>query len=100
VLGSLAPQIRLRCLSSLREICGRQALLPKPLAIPPCYEQIEAPRYRGEFAEVWVGEHQGQRVAIKAMGICSTSDPERIVKVGRPQPVRVDELTISRIGVL
>jgi len=69
----------------LYKICGRQALLPRSLGIPLCYDPTEAPLRCGGFADVWKGTHRGQEVAAKALRVRSTNDFERIRKVGCPR---------------
>jgi len=75
------PWLRRKCLTALCHICGRQALLPKSLQIPLCYNRLEAPRYRGGFADVWTGDYQGQRVAAKVLRVYTTSDLDKIRRV-------------------
>ena len=77
----LLPSLRRKCVSTLCRICGRQALLPKSLQIPICYNRSEIPCYRGGYADVWMGNHQGLRVAAKVLRIYSTSDFERVTRV-------------------
>ncbi|KAF9644353.1 kinase-like protein [Thelephora ganbajun] len=77
-LPGLPPQFRRKCLSALCRICGRRALLPTSLQIPPCYNRSDIPRYRGGYADVWRGEHQGRSVAAKVLRVCSTSDLDKI----------------------
>ena len=72
-----------RCLSTLCKICGRQALLPRSLQIPLCYDRSGVPRYRGGYADVWVGDHRGRQVAVKVLRVYSTSDFDEITRVGR-----------------
>ncbi|KAF9643686.1 kinase-like protein [Thelephora ganbajun] len=67
VLDSLPQKIYGRCLHYLYRICGRQALLPKSLAIPLCYNTTEIPHYYGGFSDVWKGQYNGQEVAVKAL---------------------------------
>jgi len=73
-LDSPEPEIRTRCLRSLYSICGRQALLPRSLAIPIRYNSNEYPLYSGGFADVWKGRYGGQEVAVKVMRMCSQSE--------------------------
>ena len=75
------PWLRRKCLTALCHICGRQALLPKSLQIPLCYNRLEVPRYRGGFADVWIGDYQGQRVAAKVLRVYTTSDLDKIRRV-------------------
>ncbi|KAF9645728.1 kinase-like protein [Thelephora ganbajun] len=78
VLDSLPQQIHGRCLRYLYRICGRQALLPRSLAIPLCYNATEIPHYYGGFSDVWKGQHNGQEVAAKALRVCLMNDFDRI----------------------
>jgi hypothetical protein len=78
----LPPRIRRKCLSVLCKICGRQALLPKSLKIPLCYDRSDTPLYHGGYADVWKGEHEGLKVAVKVLRVYSTSDFEKITSVG------------------
>ena len=68
----------------LCKICGRYTLIPRSIQIPLCYNWIDAPRYRGGFAEVWKGEHKGVEVAVKVLKVFMTSDLTKIMKVGFP----------------
>ena len=81
-LPNLPPRLRRKCLSALCRICGRQALLPKSLQIPLCYDRSDTPLYRGGYADVWKGEYQGRSVAVKVLRVYSTSDFEKITCVG------------------
>ena len=65
----------------LYRICGRQALLPRSLQIPFSYDRLGIPLYRGGYADVWKGEHQGCHVAIKVLRVYSTSDFDKITIV-------------------
>jgi hypothetical protein len=73
---------------SLHRICGRQALLPKSLAIPLCYNPTETPLCHGGFADVWKGQYDGREVAVKVLKVYRTSNFEKIRKV--------DPLRLSR----
>ena len=100
-LGSLPQQIHRRCLRTLYRVCSRQALLPRSLAIPLCYDPMETPLCCGGFADVWKGQCRGQEVAAKALRVALTSDIVRIRKVCRSQPVAcINGLTLSYTGVL
>ena len=81
-LPGLLPRLRGKCLSVLCKICGRQALLPRSLQIPLCYDRSVHPLYRGGYADVWKGEYQGRHVAVKVLRVCSTSDFNKITSVG------------------
>ena len=75
-------QLRRRCLRVLCRICGRQGLLPKSLQIPLSYNRLGTPLYRGGYADVWKGEHQGCHVAVKVLRVYSTSNLDKITTVG------------------
>ena len=81
-LPDLSPRLRKKCLSALCKICGRQALLPRSLQIPLCYDRSDSPLYRGGYADVWKGEHRGRHVAVKVLRVYSTSDFDKITSVG------------------
>ena len=81
-LPDLQPQLRRICLSVLCRICGFQALLPRSLQIPFCYNRLDTPLYRGGFADVWKGEYQGRHVAVKVLRVYSTSEFVKITRVG------------------
>ena len=80
----MVPPIRRKCLATLCKICSHHALIPRPIQIPLCYDRTEAPRYRGGFAEVWKGEHEGIEVAVKVLKVFVTSDLAKITRVGFP----------------
>ena len=83
MLDSLGPPLRQKCLSVLCKICGRQALLPRSLRIPVCYDRSDDPLYTGGFADVWMGEYQGTKVAVKVLRVSESSDFDKITSVGR-----------------
>lgn len=78
---NLQQRFQNKCWSVLRKICAHRASLPKSLQIPVCYNRSENPLYRGEFANVWKGEHQGLKVAVKVLEVYSTSDFSKIRNV-------------------
>ena len=55
-------------------MCGHRDLLPKSLRIPVCYDQSGMPHYNGGYADVWMGDHQGLRVAVKVLRVYRMSD--------------------------
>ena len=81
MLDTLAPWLRRECLRTLCRICGREALLPRSVQIPPCYNQTGAPLYYGGFSEVWKGQHEGREVAVKVLRVCPTSGPDKVMRV-------------------
>ena len=83
MLENLEPQLREKSLSALCKICGHQALLPKSIQIPLCYDRsADAPLYSGGYADVWKGEHKGSTVAVKVLRIYATADLDKIMGVG------------------
>lgn len=101
MLDYLPQQIHRKCLRYLYRICGRQALLPKSLPIPLCFNPAGTAQCSGGFADVWKGEYNGKEVAAKGLRIYLTSDLEQIRKAGCPQLVMfINELTAAYIAVL
>ena len=80
-LPDLLPWLRKKCLSVLCRICGRQALLPRSLRVPLCYDRSDNPLYRGGYADVWKGEHRGRHVAVKVLRVYSMGDSDKITSV-------------------
>lgn len=78
VLDRLEPQIHRKCLRYLSGICGDQALLPRSLEIPPCYDPTEDPVSRGRVADVWKGQHGGQKVAVQVFRLLPGDDTQQI----------------------
>ena len=64
-------------------ICGKLGVLPSSLAIPQCYNRLDAPPAGGGYAEVWKGNYQGLHVAVKVLRIYSKADLLKIKRVGR-----------------
>ena len=62
-------------------MCGRRGLLPKSLQVSVHYNRLEIPRYRGGYADVWIGSYYDLRVAVKVLRVYSTSDFGKITKV-------------------
>ena len=81
-LPDLPPQLRRKWLRALCRVCGHRALLPRSLQIPLCYDRLQVPQYEGGCADVWMGSHQGRRVAAKVLRVYSTSDFGKIRRVG------------------
>ena len=81
-LPNLSPQLRRKSLRALCRVCGSRALLPRSLQIPLCYDRLQVPQYKGGYADVWMGNHQGRRVAAKVLRVYSTSDFGKIRRVG------------------
>ena len=86
MLDGLTLRLRNECLRVLCRICGRQALLPRSLLqTPRCYDLSDGPFYRGGFADVWMGEYEGRKVAVKVPRTYSAKDFGRIARVGNQQ---------------
>ena len=81
VLDGLTPQIHRRCLCYLYRICGDQALLPRSLEIPLCYDPMENPAFHGRHMDVWKGRHEGQEVSAQVFKMLPGDDTERIKRV-------------------
>ena len=84
MLDSLGSKLRKKSLSALCKICGRQALLPKSVQIPLSYDRSDDALYSGGYADVWMGEHQGSKVAVKVLRVYTTSNLNKITSVGYP----------------
>jgi len=73
------------------------------LQIPLCYNRSDIPQYRGGYADVWKGEHQGRPVAAKVLRVYSTSDFDKIRRVGclySISNVLIGELTVNHVEIL
>ena len=79
--SDLSPRTRENSLRSLYRTCGRHALLPTSLKFPIPFERNGNALFRGGFADVWKGRHDGQDVAIKVIRIYSNSDLQRVIGV-------------------
>ncbi|KAF9642913.1 kinase-like protein [Thelephora ganbajun] len=77
VLGSLTPQIRETCLPTVYKICGSQAMVPRSLEIPLCYDPREDPVCHGDVADVWRGRYHDQEVAAKVRRVYLRGDLSR-----------------------
>ena len=82
MLDNLSSKLRKKALSALCKVCGRQALLPRSLQIPPCYDRSDEALHRGGYADVWMGEYEGRKVAVKVLRIFTTSDINKTTSVG------------------
>ena len=69
-------------MATLCKICGHQALLPKSVQIPLCYDRTGTPLYGGGYATVWEGEHGGRKVAVKVLTIFATCNLDNVTRVG------------------
>ncbi|KAF9647563.1 kinase-like protein [Thelephora ganbajun] len=78
--SSLTPQIRRRCVKSLRKMCADHALVPSSLKIELCNNPSDVLLYRGGFGDVWKREYQGREVAVKVLRIYATSDLRKVIR--------------------
>ena len=74
--------VRKKTLQLLYRVCRRHALLPRVLQIPVRYDRTRDALFRGGFADVWKGEHDGREVAVKVLRTYATSDFQKIIGVG------------------
>jgi len=81
-LPTLSPRLRRNSLNLLSGVCGVYRLLPRSLHIPLCYDRLGTPLYRGGYADVWKGEHQGRPVAVKVLRVYLMDDFNKILSVG------------------
>jgi len=77
------PQLQQKeCLRALRRICGRQGLLPRSLQISFSYDRSDVAPCGGGFADVWMGDHQGRKVAVKVPRVHTMKNREKVARVG------------------
>ena len=69
------------CLKLLYHTCGRYGLLPKALWVPLCYDRTRDERYRGGYADVWMGTYCGRDVAVKVIRTYQNDKLQAITKV-------------------
>jgi len=74
VTGTATQETRRKCVRYLYIICGHQALVPRSLVIPLCYNPAEDPLCRGGFSDVWKGQLHGRDVAAKALRLIQKDD--------------------------
>ena len=94
MLDNLEPQLRKKTLRALCIICGRHAILPRSLQIPPCYNRTDDALYSGGFADVWKGEHRGRKVAVKVLRLYTTSNLDKITTVGFSIAISTSHITV------
>ena len=82
-LDSLPPAVRRSCLRYLHKICGDQALLPRSLEIPLCYDQTENPMYHNGLADVWRGHYKGRQVTAEVFKPGLRDNPRQVRRVSR-----------------
>ena len=67
---------------AIHAICYCQALLPRSLAFPLCYDKLETRQCAGGFTDVSKGQYAGREVAVKVLRVYSDSDIRQIEEVG------------------
>lgn len=83
------------------KVCGLHGLLPRSLQIPLCYEPSGTPHAHGGFADVWKGEHLGEKVAAKTLRVSEQTDFNQIRQVRSSVPgVLTNTLTASTTEIL
>ena len=80
-MATLTPPLRKKCLGALRTICGRQSLLPRSVQIAYYHNPLDEPLYRGGYADIWAGEYQDRKVAVKVLRTYTSSDVGKIIRV-------------------
>ena len=90
--------LKRKCLNTLCKICGHHALLPSPFQISICFDRSEEALYSGGYADVWMGKHQGHKVAVKVLKVYSTSNLDKITSV-RHHP-RLFKVCIEELMVI
>ena len=81
MLDSLTPQVRRKFLHVVYRVCGRQALVPRSLEIPLCYDPEKDPVCFGGFSDVWKGRYRDWEVAAKVLRVRPKDDLGRIKRV-------------------
>jgi serine/threonine-protein kinase TNNI3K len=51
--------------------------------MPLCYDRSEDALYSGGYSDVWMGEYDGRKVAVKVLRIYTTSNLRKVTSVGR-----------------
>lgn len=51
------------------------------MQIPLCYNRLGTPLYRGGYGDVWDGEYEGRRVAVKVLTVYMSSDLRKLTRV-------------------
>lgn len=64
-------------------------MVPSSLQIPVPYDQSEVPLYSGGYADVWIGEHLGSKVAVKVLKALPSTSLNETTNVGnRPRALK------------
>ena len=80
-MDGLAPQIHRKCLRYLYEICGRQAMLPRSLEVPLCFDPAENPACHDGLVDMWEGQYEGRKVTAQVFRIFPGGDADKIKRV-------------------
>lgn len=84
-----------RCSRLLYKICKARRILPTSYGMKPELTCVGGIGWRGGFADVSKGEHQGRSVAIKDLRIRAKSEFDKIFKVSSCAPLGIYALLIS-----
>jgi len=82
----------------MRSICNHQALVPRSLAIPLCYDPNTNPVNPSGRVDVWKGRHHGKEVAAKVLRVSIGDDLEEIGRVGLALLLTRYVLTTDRVS--
>ena len=77
------PKERFRMLNQLGKICGKERTVPRAMVIEPAsvHYLSTRPEFGGGFGDVYRGEYNGHRVAIKVARLTLTCDLDRRISV-------------------
>lgn len=90
-MDTLTPEIRRISLHYLYRICGHQALFPRSLTIPLCYDPKKYPSCSGGHADVWKGRYCDIEAAAKVLRLRTTD----LNDLGQIRRVCVDGVVYS-----
>ena len=98
------PKERCEILNQLGKICGKERTVPRAMLIDPASVHYLSthPEFRGGFGDVYRGEYNGHRVAIKVARLTLTCDLDRRISVRTllHQARKTPELNVPFVGVL
>ena len=95
--GDLDKRNRRQHLKHLRKLCCTFAILPSSFILGPTFDECGAkPFATGGFSDVYEATLNGRLVAIKTLRVTTTTDLEKLHRVGSsaPKPFKV----IAHIG--
>ena len=103
--GSMVPpKERCEILNQLGKICGKERTVPRVMLIDPAsvHYLSTRPEFDGGFGDVYRGEYNGHRVAIKVARLTLTCDLDRRISVCTllHEVRKAPELNAHFVGVL